>query len=154
MFLNCGAGELLRVPWTARRSNQSILKEISPGYSLEGLMLGIWHVNSLDHILYIKDNGDEYEMETDDVEYFKHYLDLERDYEAIQKEVQDNGFVSEAIEYGKGVRVLNQDPFEMLFSFIVSQNNNIPRIIFISSELGVDNTATSISPAAPGLVPD
>ena len=32
-------GGLLRVPWTARRSNQSILKEISPGYSLEGLML-------------------------------------------------------------------------------------------------------------------
>ena len=30
---------LLRVPWTARRSNRSILKEISPGYSLEGLML-------------------------------------------------------------------------------------------------------------------
>ena len=30
---------LMRVPWTARRSNQSILKEISPGYSLEGLML-------------------------------------------------------------------------------------------------------------------
>ena len=31
--------QLLSVPWTARRSNQSILKEISPGYSLEGLML-------------------------------------------------------------------------------------------------------------------
>ena len=39
MLLNCGIGEDLRVPWTARRSNQSILKEISPGYSLEGLML-------------------------------------------------------------------------------------------------------------------
>ena len=40
MFLNCGVGEdFLRVPWTARRSNQSILKEISPGLSLEGLML-------------------------------------------------------------------------------------------------------------------
>ena len=38
MLLNCGVG-LLRVPWTARRSNQSILKEISPGISLEGLML-------------------------------------------------------------------------------------------------------------------
>ena len=37
--LNCGAGGLLRVPWTARRSNQSILKEISPGISLEGMML-------------------------------------------------------------------------------------------------------------------
>ena len=36
---DCGAGELLSVPWTARRSNQSILKEISPEYSLEGLML-------------------------------------------------------------------------------------------------------------------
>ena len=39
MLLNCGVGELLRVPWTARRSSQSILKEIRPGYSLEGLML-------------------------------------------------------------------------------------------------------------------
>ena len=39
MLLNCGVGEDLRVPWTARRSNQSILKEISPGRSLEGLML-------------------------------------------------------------------------------------------------------------------
>ena len=39
MLLNCGVGELFRVPWTARRSNQSILKEISPEYSLEGLML-------------------------------------------------------------------------------------------------------------------
>ena len=39
MFLNCGVGEDLRVPWTARRSNQSILKEISPEYLLEGLML-------------------------------------------------------------------------------------------------------------------
>ena len=35
----CGVGELLRVPRTARRSNQSILKEISPEYSLDGLML-------------------------------------------------------------------------------------------------------------------
>ena len=39
MFLNCGAGEYLRVPWTARRSNQSITKEINPEYSLEGLKL-------------------------------------------------------------------------------------------------------------------
>ena len=38
MLLNCGVGEDLRVPWTARRSNQSILK-ISPGISLEGMML-------------------------------------------------------------------------------------------------------------------
>ena len=39
MLLNCGIGELLRVPWTARISNQSILREIGSVYSLEGLML-------------------------------------------------------------------------------------------------------------------
>ena len=39
MLLNCGVGEDLRVPWITRKSNQSILKEISPGCSLEGLML-------------------------------------------------------------------------------------------------------------------
>ena len=39
MLLNCGIGGLLRVPWTAKRSNHSILKEISPEYSLEGLIL-------------------------------------------------------------------------------------------------------------------
>ena len=41
MLLNCGVGEdsFLRVPWTARRSNQSILKEIKPEYSLEGWMV-------------------------------------------------------------------------------------------------------------------
>ena len=41
MLLNCGVGEEspLRVPWTARKYNQSILKEISPGISWEGMML-------------------------------------------------------------------------------------------------------------------
>ena len=40
MLLNCGVGEdSLRVPWTARRSNQSILKEINPEIALEGVML-------------------------------------------------------------------------------------------------------------------
>ena len=40
MLLNCGVGRrFLKVPWTERRFNQSILKEISPEYSLEGVML-------------------------------------------------------------------------------------------------------------------
>ena len=43
-------GRLLRVPWTARRSNQSILKEISPGYSLAGLMLKL-KLQYFDHLL-------------------------------------------------------------------------------------------------------
>ena len=58
MLLNCGVGEdSRRVPWTASRSNQSILKEISPGCSLEGMMLKLklqyfghlmWRVDSLE----------------------------------------------------------------------------------------------------------
>ena len=39
MLLNCGVGEDSRVPWTERRSNQSLLKEMSPEYSSEGLKL-------------------------------------------------------------------------------------------------------------------
>ena len=43
MLLNCGSGEVLRVPWTARSPNQSILKEIKPKYLLEGLILKLKH---------------------------------------------------------------------------------------------------------------
>ena len=47
MLLNCDVGEYLRVPWTARRSNQSVLKEISPEYSLEELMLKLQYFGHL-----------------------------------------------------------------------------------------------------------
>ena len=51
MLLNCGVGErLLKVPWTALRSIQSILKEISPEYSLEGLMLKL-KLQYFDHLM-------------------------------------------------------------------------------------------------------
>ena len=46
---NCGAGEVLKVPWTVRRSNQSILREINPEYSLEGLMLKLKYFGHLTH---------------------------------------------------------------------------------------------------------
>ena len=46
---------LLRVPWTARRSNQSILKEISPGYSLEGMMLKL-HLQYFGHLMWRVDS--------------------------------------------------------------------------------------------------
>ena len=48
-------GRLLRVPWTARRSNQSILKEISPEYSLEGLMLN-WISQYFGHLMWRTDS--------------------------------------------------------------------------------------------------
>ena len=57
MLLNYGVGELLRFPWTARRSNQSILKEISPEYSLEGLMLKL----KLQYFGHLKRRADSFE---------------------------------------------------------------------------------------------
>ena len=62
MLLNCGVGEDSWVPWTARRSSQSILNEISPEYSLKGLMLKLklqyfghlmWRANSLEKTLIL-----------------------------------------------------------------------------------------------------
>ena len=51
MPLNYGAGEtLLKVPWTARRANQSISREINPEYSLEGLMLKL-KLRYFDHLM-------------------------------------------------------------------------------------------------------
>ena len=50
-----GWRRLLRVPWTARRSNQSILKEISPEYSLEGLMLKV-KLQSFGHLMQRADS--------------------------------------------------------------------------------------------------
>ena len=57
MLLNYGVREDLRVPWTARRSNQSILKEISPGCALEGLMLKL-KVQYFGHLMQRVDSSE------------------------------------------------------------------------------------------------
>ena len=57
MLLNCGVGKDLRDSWTARRSNQSILKEISAEYSLEGLMLKL----KLQYFGHLKGRTDSFE---------------------------------------------------------------------------------------------
>ena len=57
------------------------------------------------------------------------YFDLERDYELIKSKLErvDNN-MQESIKYGTGIRILNQDLWETIISFIISANNNIPRI--------------------------
>ena len=57
MLLNCGVGEDTRVPWTARKSNQSVLKEISPEYSLERLMLKL----KLQYFGHLQQRADSFE---------------------------------------------------------------------------------------------
>ncbi len=59
---------------------------------------------------------------------WKHYFDLERDYSAIIKEISSNEILAKAASFSNGIRLLNQEPWEALCSFIISQNNNIPRI--------------------------
>lgn len=57
------------------------------------------------------------------------YFDLNRDYGKIKKQISKNDkAMKQAIDYGYGIRILNQDPWEMLISFIISSANNIPRI--------------------------
>ncbi|MDR1052827.1 MAG: hypothetical protein LBL39_01520 [Planctomycetaceae bacterium] len=62
------------------------------------------------------------------VEFWRDYFDLGRDYEEILSQFGSHPFTQAAIKYGQGLRVLRQDAWEMLGSYIISQNNNIPRI--------------------------
>lgn len=66
---------------------------------------------------------------------WKDYFDLERDYSAIITSISRNEVLKTAAQYGSGIRVLNQEPWETLCSFIISQNNNIKRIKGIISRL-------------------
>ena len=74
-----------------------------------------------------------------DEEYFHNYFDLSRDYAKIcESAIKENiPILTSAVKKGKGIRILNQDKEEMLFSFIISQNNNIPRIKGIIDKLCV-----------------
>lgn len=65
--------------------------------------------------------------------FWRRYLDLDRDYGEINRKLIGSGdrydpVMERAIEAGYGIRILNQDRWETLISFIISQNNNIPRI--------------------------
>lgn len=56
------------------------------------------------------------------------YFDLNTNYDEIKKELEKDDIVKKAIKYADGIRILNQEPWECLISFIISQNNRIPMI--------------------------
>lgn len=77
-------------------------------------------------ILYQK--NDEIIIENEDKDYFTNYFDLNCDYSEIKKQLKDLPLMKNAIRYGYGIRILRQDIVETIISFIISANNNIPRI--------------------------
>lgn len=76
------------------------------------------------------DDGDFVLLECDesDVPFWLHFLDYERDYCGIVETLKDEELLYKIADYGRGIRILRQEPWEALCSFIISQNNNIPRI--------------------------
>ncbi len=59
---------------------------------------------------------------------WKHYFDMNRDYGLIKDILSKDPVLKKAVDYGWGIRILNQEPWETLISFIISSNNNILRI--------------------------
>ena len=94
----------------------------------DGKWFGV--VNNKEITLYDDTNGIVIENVTkEEFENFWYdYFDLGRNYAEINKKFLSDKTLSTALNYGKGIRILNQDPWEALCSFIISQNNNIPRI--------------------------
>ena len=85
-------------------------------------------VFSLDKFAKIKTYKDRVEVQTDDVDYFENFFDLKTDYNHIKSVLKKDEFLSSAVDYGYGIRILKNDLYEMIISFIISANNNILRI--------------------------
>ena len=93
-----------------------------------------YSVAALDkHVLVKKLDENRYEFSCDQKEYdsfWKNYFDMDISYSDIRSRIDKtkDEYLYNASEYGKGIRILRQDPWEMLISFIISQRKNIPAI--------------------------
>ena len=92
-------------------------------------------VYSKDKAAKIVENEDGYVIETDDPKYFEVFFDLKTDYSKIKTYLKKFDILKEPIKFGSGIRILRQDLFETLISFIVSANNNIKRIQLILNRI-------------------
>ena len=92
-------------------------------------------VHASDKFCIATESGNEIRIESDDPDFFMRYFALDVDYPALNARLGSFGELTAAAEAGKGIRLLRQDPFEMIISFIISANNNIPRIKGIINRL-------------------
>lgn len=96
---------------------------------------GAYIVNSLDKVATILQREDQYAILTKDVDYFYSFFALDKSYAEIPTKLAEFKLPPEVIEYGRGIRHLRQDLFEMIISFVISANNNIKRIQMIIENL-------------------
>ncbi len=89
---------------------------------------GDYFVLSNSHKATITETPLTYEITCDDTEYFVNYFDLKTDYNIAKQYLSKFDILKPMIEFGHGIRILKADPLEMIFSFTISQNNNIKRI--------------------------
>ena len=94
-----------------------------------------YKVYPLDQYAEIEEKADYYLIKTKNPHFFVNFFDLERDYNEIKTKLSNFKIMKEPLAFGEGIRILNQDLFEMLISFIVSANNNIKRIKLILGNL-------------------
>lgn len=89
------------------------------------------HVNiyMLDNDLHI------YPCTESDFAFWCNYLDLKTDYSKIKERLSCDEYVKTSICFGEGLRILKQDPFETVISFIISANNNVKRIMGIIDKI-------------------
>lgn len=92
-----------------------------------------YRINALGRVLDLSQSGDTLTLlnctEAEFERKWLHYFDFETDYSAIKTELAKNDDIMRAaVDFAGGIRLLNQEPYECLLSFIISQNNNIPRI--------------------------
>lgn len=77
------------------------------------------------------------------IELWRDYFDLGRDYAEISRGFHGGEYLAQCVEYGQGIRILRQEPWEALCSFIISQCNNIKRIKGITERLCRDFGGTT-----------
>ena len=92
-----------------------------------------YEVIAFDRYISIEQRGNEFFLSCDEKEWeeiWSKYLDMDTDYAHITRSIEESQdvYLKEALRYGSGIRILRQDLWETLISFIISQNNNIKRI--------------------------
>lgn len=102
-----------------------------------------YFVMSSSHKATIIETQENYEIICDDINYFINYFDLNTDYNIAKEHLLRFEILKPMIKFGYGIRILKADPLEMIFSFTISQNNNIKRIKQIVERLCEISSSTS-----------